>query len=150
MRLIVESMVAEDLDEVMAIERASFASPWTEAMFLHEMEVPVSSLYVVRSSGGPKELIGYVCWWVVAGEAEIHDIAVRPDHRCCGIGHKLVQLVVDGARSNGASRVSLEVKRGNVAAQKLYESFGFCETGARKGYYSRGGDAIIMTLSLST
>ena len=146
--LTVEPMVADDLDEVMAIECSSFASPWTEGMFLHEMEVPFSSLYVVRTSGGSGELVGYVCWWVVAGEAEIHDIAVHPDCRRRGVGRKLVQLVVDDALGAGASSVSLEVETGNTAARKLYESFGFCEAGSRSSYYGHGGDAVIMTLAL--
>jgi ribosomal-protein-alanine N-acetyltransferase len=141
-------MVAEDLPEVMAIERASFASPWTEGMFLHEMEVPFSRLFVVRTSEESRELIGYVSWWVVAGAAEIHDVAVRSDYRRRGVGNKLVQLVIDDARATRASSVSLEVERENLPARRLYESFGFGEVGLRRSYYGHAGDAVIMTLVL--
>ena len=43
----------------------------------------------------------------------------------------------------------LEVRRSNVAAQKLYESVGFLSTGVRRGYYSDNGeDALAMTLDV--
>jgi ribosomal-protein-alanine N-acetyltransferase len=44
----------------------------------------------------------------------------------------------------------LEVRRSNLAAQKLYESMGFAVTGIRKGYYSDDGeDAFLMALDLA-
>jgi ribosomal-protein-alanine N-acetyltransferase len=46
--------------------------------------------------------------------------------------------------------VTLEVRKSNLAAQKLYESMGFLTTGVRKGYYSDDGeDALAMTLELA-
>jgi ribosomal-protein-alanine N-acetyltransferase len=58
--------------------------------------------------------------------------------------------VVEQARSRNSSRVTLEVRVSNIAAQKLYESTGFVSQGLRKGYYSDDGeDALIMALELA-
>ena len=56
--LVIERMEEEDLPGVLAIERASFSVPWTEGMFLREMELPFSRLYVARSPGPDRWYIG--------------------------------------------------------------------------------------------
>jgi ribosomal-protein-alanine N-acetyltransferase len=45
--------------------------------------------------------------------------------------------------------LTLEVRRSNIAAQRLYEKYGFEVLGARKAYYSDNReDALIMTKKL--
>ena len=45
--------------------------------------------------------------------------------------------------------LTLEVRRSNIAAQRLYAKYGFEEIGIRKGYYSNNReDALIMTKTL--
>jgi len=55
----------------------------------------------------------------------ISNLAVHPDHRRRGIAHRLMSEGMELARKRGAQRVSLEVRAGNLAAQKLYEKLGF-------------------------
>ena len=55
----------------------------------------------------------------------IHDIAVRPEHRNRGIGRRLLHAVQAQARQRGCCRITLEVRDDNVAAQHLYQDFGF-------------------------
>jgi ribosomal protein S18 acetylase RimI-like enzyme len=49
------------------------------------------------------------------------------------------------AQERHATVITLEVRRENAAAMKLYESLGFTERGVRRNYYGRGQDAIIMS-----
>lgn len=133
-----------DLDEIMAIEQASFAHPWSPRFFLQELRVPCarSRLAVV---GG--RAVGYVLYWVLPGEVDIHNLAVHPAYRRQGIGSSLLQGVVEEAKINGSTRVTLEVRKSNEAAQRLYHSLGFVGRGVRKGYYSDDGeDALAMVL----
>jgi ribosomal-protein-alanine N-acetyltransferase len=54
------------------------------------------------------------------------------------------------AKAQSVTRVMLEVRKSNLAAQKLYEAFGFSTTGVRKGYYSDDGeDALAMTMEIT-
>jgi [ribosomal protein S18]-alanine N-acetyltransferase len=93
--------------------------------------------------------VGYILFWLLSDEIDIHNVAVHSEFRRRGIGRLLIEQVVLEARRRGSTRVTLEVRRSNLAAQKLYESIGFIPTGLRKGYYSDNGeDALAMALKL--
>ena len=143
-------MGREDLDAVMEIERASFPQPWSPGLFLHELKVPFSKTILARTPNGSGELLGYICRWLVGDEVHILNLAVRPERRHSGVGRALVELVVQEAEERGASTITLEVRRENVAAIALYHAFGFTERGVRRNYYGRGQDAIIMSRSCGT
>jgi len=138
------SMVSDDLDEVMAIESASFRHPWSSRFFLEELQAPCARSILVQVGG---KIVGYVLFWLLSDEVDIHNIAVHAEFRRRGLGQALLRQVVDQARSRDSSRVTLEVRVSNIPAQKLYESVGFLTKGLRKGYYSDDGeDALIMAL----
>lgn len=139
-------MTPADLDEAMAIERSSFRYPWSSRFFLEELQVPCARSILAHDGG---KIIGYVLFWFLADEVDIHNIAVHADFRRCGIARSLLKQVVDQARSRGCLRVTLEVRVSNMPAQRLYESLGFVAKGVRKGYYSDNGeDALVMSLEL--
>lgn len=145
--LSIERMRPPDLDEVLAIERASFSMPWSRGAFLYEMERnQVARCLVVRIDG---RLAGYVCLWEVADELHVTNIAVHPELRRRGIGRAMLAHVLDDARGRGFRLVALEVRPSNVEALRLYESFGFRVIGRRHGYYyDTGEDALVMEASL--
>jgi len=140
-------MKSSDLEEVMTIERASFSYPWSSRFFMQELGVPCArSLLAIWD----RKTIGYIIYWLLPGEVDIHNLAVDPAHRRRGIGRSLLEAVIDEARRRGSSRVTLEVRKSNEAAQRLYGSLGFAGRGIRKGYYSEDGeDALAMTLEIN-
>jgi ribosomal-protein-alanine N-acetyltransferase len=142
-------MRAGDLDEVLAIERASFTMPWSRGAFLYEIEQNrVARCRVVRDGD---ELVGYVCVWEIADEVHVTNIAVHPAHRRRGIARGLLQLLLTEARARDLRLVVLEVRPSNHQAIALYESFGFRVTGRRRGYYyDTGEDALVMETRLET
>ena len=143
----IERMRSADLEEVLAIERASFSMPWSRGAFLYELEQNrVARCYVVREDG---RLIGYICLWEVADEVHITNVAVHPDLRRRGVGRSLLSAVLDDARQRKLRLVVLEVRPSNTEALGLYESFGFRVVGRRRGYYyDTGEDALVMEASL--
>jgi len=58
----------------------------------------------------------------------IHDVFVSPSHRGRGVGRRLMQAIADEAKRRDCSRLSLEVRHDNAAAQNLYQSEGFDDT----------------------
>jgi [ribosomal protein S18]-alanine N-acetyltransferase len=140
--LVFEPMVAADLPQVMELERLAFPNPWTPGLFLHELKLSFSRLYLARNAA--RQLLGYACWWLVGDEVHILNVAVHPDARRNGTGRALVQRVVDDALAHNAASVSLEVGRTNEPATALYRSMGFTEVGLRRNYYGQGKDAVIM------
>lgn len=96
-----------------------------------------------------EEKAGYGEIRMIAGEAQIYNIAVAPEFRREGIGEALLRHMIEKAEESGCSLVTLEVRDGNGAALSLYEKLGFREVGRRRGYYSKGKeDAVLMDLDL--
>jgi [ribosomal protein S18]-alanine N-acetyltransferase len=140
-------IIPSDVEEVMRIERTSFSSPWSARFFLEELRAPCARCLLASSDD---KIIGYVLYWALPGEADIHNLAVDNDYRRRGIGSCLLRAVIDEATQQGLARVTLEVRRSNEAAQGLYHSLGFVVQGVRAGYYSDNGeDAFVMALELA-
>ena len=132
--------------EIMAIERIAYSYPWSERFFRQELQVECARSLLVQLDG---RIVGYILFWLLPGEIDIHNVAVHPDFRRRGLGRRLLERVVSEARSRASTRITLEVRKSNLPAQKLYESMGFAYNGVRKNYYSDDGeDALLMALEL--
>jgi ribosomal-protein-alanine N-acetyltransferase len=144
----IDLMKKEDVDQVLAIEQASFSMPWSRNLFLSEFRSPlVSTLLVALAEGPTRTVAGYIVFWLVADEMHILNLAVAPAYRRHGMARQLVLAAIKRAYFKGARRVFLEVRASNAAAQKLYSALGFTGTSVRKEYYdSPVEDAVIMTL----
>lgn len=139
-------MTVADLDDVMAIETAAFASPWSRQFFLEELQATHARSVLCQRDGRP---VGYVIYWELPGEFDIHNVAVAPEHWRRGIARTMLGAVIERAAERGLRRLTLEVRRSNEAAQTLYRSLGFETCGMRKGYYSDNGeDAWLMERKL--
>lgn len=142
-------MGTDDLEQVMAIERASFNTPWSRQLFLTEFRNPaVSTLLVALDARqSSRTVAGYIVFWVVADEIHIMNLAVAQKARRQGIGEELVRYGLRHGCRKGAQVAFLEVRASNSAAQVLYSRLGFTRAGLRKGYYdSPREDAVVMML----
>ena len=147
-------MQESDLDEVLVLERSSFKEPWTRPMFLGELRGNTFATNLVARAAvedgtalADGTLIGYIMFWVVFEELHIMNLAVRPELRRRGIARELVREALALATVHGARIALLEVRASNIAAQALYEGFGFQRKGVRRGYYEHPNeDAVIMIL----
>jgi ribosomal-protein-alanine N-acetyltransferase len=140
----VDTLAEPDLDDVLAIEQASFTNPWTRQMFLWEFQnAGVSYGYVLRT---PEWRVAAFCTvWIVLDEVHINNIAVRPECRGGGVGRALLEFVLRMGAGLGARRATLEVRRSNATAIKLYERLGFSVAGVRRNYYANPvEDALIL------
>ncbi|MEW6720670.1 MAG: ribosomal protein S18-alanine N-acetyltransferase [Thermodesulfobacteriota bacterium] len=133
-----------DLDGVMAIEEASFPTPWSRGMFAEDIDRPFSRPFVAE--GAPGEILGYAVCWNVAGESHLLNIAVHPHFRGQGVGEALVRECIRRGALAGSERIHLEVRAGNEEAQRLYGRLGFAFQGIRRGYYTdTGEDALLLS-----
>ena len=149
--LAIEPAEPSHLEQILNIEQEAFSAPWTRVMFEAEVKGnPFSQLFVAVSiddQGETKEIIGYLCYWIVFEELRLLNLAVRPSWRRQGVARRFVQYALHDARIQGVERVLLEVRASNKAAQSLYGCLGFREYGIRSGYYMNPDeDAILMRL----
>ena len=137
-----------DLQPVLEIERASFNTPWTLEMFRWELRnSDVSATWVLKVADGM--VAAFCCAWVVLDELHINNVAVRPRFRRQGFARLLLSHVINEAVGRGAARATLEVRRSNVSALRLYDRLGFTVRGLRPNYYSNPvEDALILWRSL--
>ena len=145
----IEPMTVADLPRVLAIERMSFTSPWTEANFRHEIEEnPLALNLVARAEG---RVVAFACAHIVADELMINDLAVDSSVRRLGHASVLLRRLIESARIRGCRRATLEVRPSNAPARALYEAFGFDVVGRRRGYYAdTGEDALLLASALSS
>jgi ribosomal-protein-alanine N-acetyltransferase len=100
----------------------------------------------VEAEQAKMQVIGFAGYWFIIDEAHISTLAVHPDWRGRGMGQVLLRALLREAAWRGALSATLEVRRGNRVAQRLYERHGFAVVGRRLGYYSDNGeDALLMT-----
>lgn len=137
-------MEQQDIDEVLTVEQAAFAVPWSREAFLSEIQNPYAEYTVVTVDG---QIVGYAGTWIIIDEAHVTNICLLPAYRGQRLGELLLRVMMARAKQSGATRMTLEVRRSNLRAQRLYKRLGFEERGIRKHYYSdTKEDAIIMWL----
>ncbi len=115
--------------------------PWSEGEIADLLAQPLCFVLT--------EAEGFLMGRVVAGEAELLTVAVRPAAQGQGAGLRLVQGFLGECAARRADTAFLEVAETNLAARAVYARAGFVQTGRRRGYYPlpTGGavDALVLT-----
>jgi [ribosomal protein S18]-alanine N-acetyltransferase len=141
--MVIREMRSGDLDRVIALEQAVFPSPWTDDMFIHELNKGARALYLVAERGA--KLLGYIGAQLFGNEIHVTNMAVDRELRRQGLGSALLINMVRRGDAGGARWLTLEVREGNREARLFYRLFSFDEVGIRRGYYvDSGEDAVIM------
>jgi ribosomal-protein-alanine N-acetyltransferase len=140
----VEPMRRRDLPEVLRIEQVSYPLPWSTDVFRSELAQMQRGdrHYVVLRRGGA--LLGYGGLMFAVDEAHVTNIAVSPDHQRQGLATRVLAELAWHAVARRSVGLTLEVRVSNVAAQSLYQRFGFESAGVRVRYYENTEDAIVM------
>ncbi len=137
---------AADAARIAPIEQRCFSDPWSAAAFEEVFRFPLGIGLVAEAD---RRIGGYLVGRAVAGEGEIMNLAVAPEHRREGLGSRLLEEGLALLQARGARQVYLEVRAGNDGARALYEGRGFRQVGRRSGYYRNPvEDAIVLRLAL--
>jgi ribosomal-protein-alanine N-acetyltransferase len=147
-RFEIAPMGAADLDEIMEIERLSFRAPWSRQVFVEELDRDWAHVDVLRERESAR-VLAFVNYWLVRDEVHVLNIAAHPEARQKGHGARLLEHVIAFASRQRCRYVTLEVRRSNSSAIRLYRKYGFRPVGIRPNYYVEDHeDAIVMLLEL--
>jgi [ribosomal protein S18]-alanine N-acetyltransferase len=139
---LVRRLAYGDLPAVVSIERRSFPTPWSLAMFV--LELSKSSGICLAASEGD-ELVGYLVCSRYDRVWHLMNVAVAPERRRGGIARRLISRLLEEAGPE--LPFTLEVRVSNRQAISMYEDLGFRSAGVRPRYYQDNGeDALIMWL----
>jgi [ribosomal protein S18]-alanine N-acetyltransferase len=140
-------MKEEDIDQILEVEHASFATPWSREAFYNEIYNNKFAVYIVLEED--QKIIGYVGAWVVIDEAHVTNVAILPEYRGRKLGEALLRKMMALVKDMGARSMTLEVRVTNHVAQSLYRKLGFQNGGIRKNYYSDNQeDALVMWVNI--
>jgi len=144
--ILLRPVTEADVPRLLEIESAWATTPhWTADHFRREIGNE-RGVGLGAEQGG--RLVGYAFVWVVAGEAQVANIAVDPVCARRGIGRLLLRRLIEAAAEKGARVLTLEVSESNAAAKALYGSEGLRVVGRRPKFYNGLEDALLMTLPL--
>ena len=141
-------MTRDDIEAVVANEKAAYDHPWSRKLLEQSLEGR-DHCFVCVTDG---IVAGHGIVSAVADEGHVLNICLAPRWQGRGLGRELLDWLVEDLRAAGAATVFLEVRRSNFAAVALYESAGFNQIAIRPDYYPAAGglheDARVMALSL--
>lgn len=150
--ILIRSVNRNDIKAVAELEKLCFSVPMNESNLTSFLLGENGCGFVLYDTetydkkGIPCAYGGMIC---VLDEAQILNIATHPDFRRKGYGKKITERLVSEANSRGIVSMTLEVRRSNEAARKLYESLGFYEVGILKNYYKYPTeDGLILKLDI--
>ena len=133
---------SEHIEDILKIENACFAIPWSRASLEKELSNKMAVYFVALEDD---KVVGYGGMWHVITEGYITNIAVDKDYRRRHIADAIVKKLIEYAVEKEMIGVSLEVRVSNASAISLYKKNGFVLEGVRKEYYDDNKeDAYIM------
>ena len=138
----IRRLAYSDLPAVISIERRSFPTPWSLAMFVLELSKPSG---ICLAATGDDQLLGYLVCSRYDQVWHLMNVAVAPERAARGVARRLIGKLVE--EGGGSLPFTLEVRVSNQPAITMYERLGFRSAGVRPRYYQDNGeDALIMWL----
>lgn len=145
MNLEIYNMTDYDLSLIKDILIDDFDDFWTYDVLQEELNNPNSEYFVAKLENN---ILGFAGIWKAVDDVHITDIVVKKSNRQTGIGSKLLEKLIQTAKSQNFNSITLEVNEHNQPAVNLYLKYGFKNVGFRKKYYNNKDNAIIMTKEL--
>jgi len=143
--VVIRDYNVRDFQDIVSIDREAF-SPKNPT---HDVYVYLTygSDLIVADIGG--KVVGYISLMEMGMDAKILSFAVKKEFRNRGIGSRLLDTAIERCKEKGKSKVFLEVRVSNEAAQRLYKKKGFEIVGTIPNYYYDGEYAYLMALNLT-
>ena len=139
---IIRVALEKDLAGIFQLDQCTFVDKWSETTWRQELNSTLGYYLVLEED---KAVVGFAGFWLVAGEAQVTKVAVAKLLRGQGLGKLLTGELVHKAQQLGATGINLEVRAGNMSAQRVYTHTGFKVVGVRPHYYlDNKEDAVIM------
>ena len=133
MNLEIYNMTDYDLSLIKDILIDDFDDFWTYDVLQEELNNPNSEYFVAKLENN---ILGFAGIWKAVDDVHITDIVVKKSNRQTGIGSKLLEKLIQTAKSQNFNSITLEVNEHNQPAINLYLKYGFKNVGFRKKYYN--------------
>ncbi len=142
LRVHIRWMIRRDMPEVLSIERESFEFPWFEEDFIRCLRQR-NCIGMVAEQG--ERVVGFMIYELHKTRLHILNFAVAQNMRMRGIGRQMAEKLEGKLSSQRRTRITLEVRETNLAAQLFFKQVGFRATNVLRSYYEDSPeDAYVM------
>jgi ribosomal-protein-alanine N-acetyltransferase len=131
-RVHIRWMIRRDMNEVLDIERESFEFPWFEEDFIRCLRQR-NCIGMVAEHG--ERVVGFMIYELHKTRLHILNFAVAQCARHKGVGRQMAEKLITKLSSQRRTRVTLQVRETNLAAQLFFKSVGFRATSVLRAYY---------------
>ena len=138
--LIIREAEQKDAHGIWQVDRLTL-NAWSEDSYVREIGSNKASIYFVAEN--EDMILGFAGIWLIADEGHITNVAVRPEYLRKGVASTLLRHMLENIKNRGCTTQTLEVRKSNMPAVRLYEGLGFVEEAVRKEYYDDKEDALI-------
>lgn len=142
---IITKLELSEVDNIIKLQEQNNNILLTKSSIIEDLNNGNSVYYVAKLNN---KIIGYAAALSLYDHIDILGILVDTQYLKQGIATTLLSYILNYAKTNNIYDILLEVRKSNIAAQKLYEKFGFTLINIRKEYYSNNlEDALIYKLT---
>lgn len=131
-RVHIRWMIRRDMPEVIAIEDESFEFPWLEEDFIRCLRQRNCIGMVAEHDD---RVVGFMIYELHNARIHVLNFAVASDYRRRGVGSQMAAKLVAKLSSGRRSRIVLEVRETNLAAQLFFRDSGFRAVSVLRAYY---------------
>ena len=142
LQLHIRWMIRRDMPEVLEIESESFEFPWTDEDFIRCLRQRNCIGMVAESEG---RVHGFMIYELHNTRIHLLNFAVAAQCRRQGVGSRMVDKLVSKLSHQRRTRIALEVRETNLAAQLFFRQNGFRAVSVLKNFYEDSPeDAYVM------
>ncbi len=146
-RVHIRWMIRRDMPEVLQTEQESFEFAWTEEDFLRCLRQR-NCIGMVAEQG--ERVVGFMIYELHKAKLHILNFAVNPNCRRGAVGNQMVSKLISKLSSHRRTRITLEVRETNLAAQLFFRTQGFRAVKVLRAFYEDSGeDAFLLQYRLA-
>jgi [ribosomal protein S18]-alanine N-acetyltransferase len=132
LRVHIRWMIRRDMDDALEIENESFEFPWSEEDFVRCLRQRNCIGMVAEHDD---QIVGFMIYELHKTRLHVLNFAVARKFRRLGIGTQMIQKLVGKLSHQRRSRILLEVRETNLAAQLFFRQCGFRAVSVVRDFY---------------
>jgi ribosomal-protein-alanine N-acetyltransferase len=141
-RVHIRWMIRRDMPEVLAIEKNGFEFPWLEEDFISCLRQRNCIGMVAEHDD---QVVGFMIYELHKTRIHVLNFVVAKDYQRQGVGSQMLAKLIAKLSPQRRSRIVLEVRETNLAAQLFFRENGFRAVSVLRSYYAdTPEDAYIM------
>lgn len=134
---------AEDAPVLARLQDEARGGGWVASRWKQELRRSNTVVWLAEPDD-VRQPVGYLAMWRVLDRLEVVDVAVHPDWRRRGIATAMLEMAMTLGQARGIRWLTLEVRRDNRAARRLYEQRGLEVIEKKPDFYEDGQTALVM------